>query len=75
MIRLLYSEEIHQNQSFEIIAYQKDGLLQYLTEDTFYWHTIINKDGWIIGNGGLDSPHSAEKLEAYSKIMTNQKFN
>ena len=58
--------------AYVIIAHQKDGILQYLTEDTFFWHTIINKDGWIIGNGGLDSPHSSEKLEAYSKIMIKQ---
>ena len=51
------------------IEYQKDGILQYEADKTFYWHAILNKDGWVIGNGGVDSPYSCEKLEAYSKIM------
>ena len=51
------------------IIYQNDGILQYKTDDVFFWHAIINKDGWIIGNGGVDYPHSCEKLEAYGKIM------
>ena len=54
------------------IEYQKDGIFQYKTDQTFFWHTIINKDGWVIGNGGVDSPHSCEKLEAYSKIMAKK---
>ena len=54
------------------IAYQKDGILQYKTDQTFFWHAIINKNGWIIGNGGTDSPHSCEKLEAYGKIMAKK---
>ena len=51
------------------IAYQEDGILQYKTDELFFWHNIISKNGWIIGNGGVDSPHSCEKLEAYGKIM------
>ena len=51
------------------IVYQKDGILQYKTDDVFFWHTILNNDGWIIGNGGVDYPYSCEKLEAYAKIM------
>ena len=35
----------------------------------FFWHLIINKEGWLIGNGGLDFPHACEKLEAYARIM------
>ena len=51
------------------IVYQKDGILQYKTDNCFFWHAIISKDGWIIGNGGTDYPHSCEKFEAYGKIM------
>ena len=58
--------------NYVIIDYQKDGILQYKTGDSFFWHTIINIDGWVVGNGGTDSPHSCEKLEAYSKIMVKQ---
>ena len=54
------------------IEYQKDGILQYKTNQTYFWHAIISKDGWVIGNGGVDSPHSCEKLEAYSKIMAKK---
>ena len=58
------SESVYVN-----IVYQKEGILQYKTDPDFFWHTIINKNGWIIGNGGVDYPHSCEKLEAYGKIM------
>ena len=33
---------------------------------------FLNKDGWVIGNGGEDSPYSCEKLEAYGKIMAKK---
>ena len=51
------------------IVYQKDGILQYKTDETFFWHAIINKNGWIFGNGGVDSPYSCEQYEAFAKIM------
>ena len=35
----------------------------------FFWHVIINNDGWIVGNEGVDTPYSTEKLEAYAKII------
>ena len=54
------------------IDYQKDGILQYQTDQTFFWHSILNKDGWVFGNGGVDSPQSCEKLEAFSKIMAKK---
>ena len=54
------------------IDYQNDGIFQYETDQTFFWHAILNKDGWVIGNGGEDSPQSCEKLEAYSKIMAKK---
>ena len=54
------------------IDYQNDGILQYKTDETFFWHAILNKDGWVFGNGGVDSPQSCEKLEAYSKIMAKK---
>ena len=51
------------------IAIKNDGILQYKTDPDFFWHLIINKEGWLIGNGGLDFPHACEKLEAYARIM------
>ena len=54
------------------IDFQKDGILQYKTDQTFFWHSIINKDGWIFGNGGVDCPLLSERLEAYSKIMAKK---
>ena len=54
------------------IDFQKDGILQYKTDQTFFWHSIINKDGWIFGNGGADCPLLSERLEAYSKIMAKK---
>ena len=57
---------------YVIIDFQKDGILQYKTDQTFFWHSIINKDGWIFGNGGVDCPLLSERLEAYSKIMAKK---
>ena len=54
------------------IIYQKNGILQYKTDSTFFWHSIISNDGWIIGTGGTDSPHQSEKLEAFGKIMIKE---
>jgi hypothetical protein len=27
------------------LGYQNDGILQYQTDQTFFWHAILNKDG------------------------------
>ena len=51
------------------IIYQSIGILQYKNDPDFFWHSIITKEGWIVGNGGIDSPYSSEQLEAYAKIM------
>ena len=51
------------------IIYQSIGILQYKNDPDFFWHSIITKEGWIVGNGGVDSPYSSEQLEAYAKIM------
>ena len=51
------------------IIYQKNGILQFKNDPDYFWHVIINNDGWLVGNGGVDTPYSAEKLEAYAKIM------
>lgn len=51
------------------IIYQKNGILQYKNDLDYFWHVIINQDGWIVGNGGADNPHSCEKMEAFAQIM------
>ena len=55
------------------IIYQKNGILQYKSDPDYFWHVIITKDGWIVGDGGEDTPYSTEKLEAYAKIMIERK--
>ena len=55
------------------IIYQSMGILQYKNDDDYFWHAIITKEGWIVGNGGVDSPYSSEILEVYAKIMINKK--
>ena len=54
------------------IIYQNNGILQYKSDPDYFWHAIINKDGWIVGSGGVDTPYSSEKLEAYAKIMIKE---
>ena len=56
------SSEVYVN-----IIYQNNLILQYKTDDMFFWHAIINEDGWMVGNGGVDNPHYCEKLEAFVK--------
>ena len=51
------------------IIYQKNGILQFKNDPDYFWHVIVNNNGWIVGNGGVDTPYSAEQLEAYAKIM------
>ena len=51
------------------IVFQKNGIIQFKSDPDFFWHGIITNDGWIVGNGGVDTPHSCEKYEAYVRIM------
>ena len=68
-----FSFRIDSSKLFSVnIEFQKDGILEYKTDQTFFWHSIINKDGWIFGNGGADCPLLSERLEAYSKIMAKK---
>jgi hypothetical protein len=46
--------------------------LQFETNQAYFWHTILTKNGWVIGNGGSDSPQSCERLEAYGKKMAKK---
>lgn len=48
----------------------RDGEVRHEKLDkTYFTHMIITKDGWIIGNGGLDSPYLNEKMEGIAKNM------
>ena len=51
------------------IVYQSMGILQYKNDDEYFWHAIITKEGWLVGNGGIDTPYSSEMLEACAKTM------
>ena len=64
MNKLVFLQAVNVN-----IIYQTTGILQYKSDPDYFWHGIINKDGWLVGSGGIDTPHSSEKLEAFAKIM------
>lgn len=38
-------------------------------DTTYFVHMLITGNGWVFGNGGLDSPYQYEKIEAIAKTM------
>lgn len=56
------------------IIYQKNNsiILQFKNDPDYFWHAIVSKTGWILGNGGIDSPYANEKTEAFAKIMVEK---
>lgn len=43
--------------------YGKDTIKEYKTTNGYFFHTLISKDGWIIGTGGPDIPYLNRQLE------------
>ena len=52
------------------IIKQDEGVLQYKSDTTYFIHAFISDNGWAFGNGGLDTPFTSEKAEAYAKTMS-----
>lgn len=47
-----------------------DGEIRHEKFDkSYFMHMIVTKEGWVIGNGGMDSPYQNEKIEAIAKNM------
>lgn len=38
-------------------------------DTTYFAHMLVAGNGWVFGNGGLDSPYQYEKIEAIAKTM------
>ena len=39
------------------------ALKQYKTKGSYFFHSIVTSDGWLIGNGGADNPSINKKIE------------
>ena len=48
---------------------------QYKTANSYFFHVIISKDGWLVGNGGADSEYVNKLIESRALTMIeNQKI-
>ena len=37
----------------------------------YFFHVLVSKDGWIVGNGGLEDTKSTRNIENYARSMIN----
>lgn len=44
----------------------------YKTDYSYFVHMMVSKNGWVIGNGGVDSSSNMRTIEKYSKAMINE---
>ncbi len=55
--------------------YNKKIIKHYKSSGSYYFHLIITSDGWMIGNGGLDSAKSNKDIEKIaSKMIRSNKI-
>lgn len=51
-----------------------DGYVkQFKTASSYFFHVIISHDGWIVGNGGVDSGKVSSEIETLAVGMINNK--
>jgi len=53
-----------------ITWYGKETIKEYKETNGYFFHTIITKDGWIIGTGGPDIPYLNRELENLAGRIT-----
>ena len=44
---------------------------QYKTANSYFFHVLISKDGWFVGNGGADSEYVNKRIESRALSMIN----
>ena len=47
---------------------------QYKENGSYFFHVLINKDGWLVGNGGADNVKINKALESNAISMINNNF-
>ncbi len=61
----------------KVKLYGIEGLKEYKTTNTYFFHTLILKNGWFVGAGGSDNPSVNKYLEdlgakmAYKGVITS----
>ncbi len=53
------------------ITHDTNIVKQYKGTSNYFVHVIVSKDGWIVGNGGVDDSTSAHKIENYALSIIN----
>jgi len=60
----------------KVKLYGIEGLKEYKTRNTYFFHTLILKNGWFISAGGSDNPQVNKYLEDLgAKMAYNKKIN
>lgn len=47
---------------------------QYKTYNSYFFHTIVTKDGWLVGNGGRDNAQINQYIEQESLSMIKNNY-
>lgn len=51
--------------------YGKNAEIQYKVNGGLFYHTVITRDGWIVGSGGIGSNYNHELMSLAGQIMEN----
>ncbi len=53
------------------VTHNSSMVKQCKSSGTYFFHVLISKDGWIVGNGGLDNTTTCHQIENYAVSMIN----
>lgn len=54
------------------VKHDNSSIKQYKIGDSYYFHILVNKDGWMVGNGGVETASACKILEDLSLKMFNE---
>jgi len=58
------------------VTHNSTHIKQTKAKGTYFFHVIISKDGWFVGNGGTDSAKTSLNVEKYAlKMISNKKIS
>ena len=47
-------------------------LRQEKLDSSYFFHMIVTREGWVMGNGGVDAPYLNERIEAIARKMIDR---
>lgn len=56
------------------VIHNSSFVKQYKVNGSYFFHVLINKDGWMVGNGGADNANVNKALESAAMSMINNNY-